>query len=284
MSRKYTRSALAVILAAGLVSILALVVAAQGGPPELVNTSPASNAVSVPLDSNVVLTYSAPIDATSVTSRTVAVHSMMHGLVTVATHSTNGQVVTVDPNRQFFPGELVYTTATTQTTDITGTHPISSTVWQFNAKVAAGWGDLPLGMEIIGEAQYDFEVAAWGDCDGDGDLDLAVGTVGQNLLYLNDGNGAFSTPISFGPPADHTWSLAWGDFDGDGDLDLAVGNYAQRNAVYIRTTGTVPLAPRSTLVQVTLRYQGGGLGRFQWGWGSGPGCGQPARSQFRLSQ
>ena len=31
MSRKYTRSALAVILAAGLVSILALVVAAQGG-------------------------------------------------------------------------------------------------------------------------------------------------------------------------------------------------------------------------------------------------------------
>jgi len=66
---------------------------------------------------------------------------------------------------------------------------------------------------------------AWGDMDGDGDLDLASGNVeGLNKVYRNDGGVLQDTPAWQSAASDYTVSLAWGDMDNDGDLDLAVGN------------------------------------------------------------
>ena len=179
-----------------------------------------------------VLTYSAPIDALSVTSQTVAVHSMMQGLV-VATHSTDGEVVTVDPTRQFFPGELVYTTATTQTTDITGTHPVGSTVWQFQAGAPAGHGRFSDTVVEFGGATDRKRSVAWGDFDGDGDLDLVAGHwAGEIVLYENDGHGALGSPNDIGNGAGDVRSLIPGDYNGDGNLDLAAGVYSGQNAIY----------------------------------------------------
>ncbi len=78
---------------------------------------------------------------------------------------------------------------------------------------------------------------AWGDCDGDGDLDLAVGNggfnyIGQNGLYIGDGSGGFTYRAEFG--IDDTACLAWSDSDNDGDLDLAVGNWNNgQNLLYV---------------------------------------------------
>ncbi|MGB0383381.1 MAG: FG-GAP repeat domain-containing protein [Ardenticatenaceae bacterium] len=78
---------------------------------------------------------------------------------------------------------------------------------------------------------------AWGDMDGDGDLDLAIGNYGDqesNRVYRNEGNGAFALAweSEMITNTKSTTSVAWGDMDGDGDLDLAVGNEGQRNEVY----------------------------------------------------
>ncbi len=71
----------------------------------------------------------------------------------------------------------------------------------------------------------DTYAVAWGDMDGDGDLDLAVGNVeGQNKVYLNEGGALQETPAWQALSSNYTVSLAWGDLDNDGDLDLAVGN------------------------------------------------------------
>lgn len=84
----------------------------------------------------------------------------------------------------------------------------------------------------------DTRSVAWGDYDGDGYTDFAVGIYGgANRIYHNDGAYSF-TPIRLSPYLSATTSVAWADYDGDGDLDLAVGNYAQPNMVYENIDGT----------------------------------------------
>ena len=78
---------------------------------------------------------------------------------------------------------------------------------------------------------------AWGDADGDGDLDLAVGSDNPSgntvLLYLNE-KGSFSrTDVFKDAGTVQASSVAWGDANGDGWLDLAVGNYGSANQLFI---------------------------------------------------
>ncbi|HZU87106.1 MAG TPA: VCBS repeat-containing protein, partial [Anaerolineaceae bacterium] len=64
--------------------------------------------------------------------------------------------------------------------------------------------------------------AAIGDMDGDGDLDiLANRSLGDRMLYLNDGSGGFGTSRTFALPAVGVGGdIAIADLDADGDLDI----------------------------------------------------------------
>jgi hypothetical protein len=76
--------------------------------------------------------------------------------------------------------------------------------------------------------------ATFADIDGDGHLDLLVGTLGGPLiLWIGDGHGHFTDATArSGLIGGYAASaLTLGDVDGDGDLDLYVGTYKTRNAV-----------------------------------------------------
>jgi len=78
--------------------------------------------------------------------------------------------------------------------------------------------------------------AAWGDWDGDRDLDLLLATDGgPDRLFVNDG-GALSLGWT-SPDSDPTRSIAWGDWDGDLDLDLAVAGDGVPVRVFENTGG-----------------------------------------------
>ena len=70
---------------------------------------------------------------------------------------------------------------------------------------------------------------ALGDLDGDGDLDLFVGSWGQagarnpaDQVWFNDGHAHFSLGSS---PLAGSVEIVLGDLDGDGDLDAVAGNH-----------------------------------------------------------
>jgi hypothetical protein len=75
-------------------------------------------------------------------------------------------------------------------------------------------------------AGSDSLLAAWGDYDNDGYLDLFVSTHnGKNALYHNNGDGTFTQILSGDPVNDGgpSYSLGgWVDYDNDGFLDLFV--------------------------------------------------------------
>jgi enediyne biosynthesis protein E4 len=69
--------------------------------------------------------------------------------------------------------------------------------------------------------------AAAADYDNDGDVDLFVAGVQQNILYRNSGRGTFEDVTRRAGIASPWWSVAgaWLDVDRDGLLDLFVVNY-----------------------------------------------------------
>ena len=96
-----------------------------------------------------------------------------------------------------------------------------------------GTGQLPV------DADWTSSIAV-GDVDGDGDLDLLLGSNDlftginlQNRLYLNGGGGFFTDATGQLPvDSDSTRAVELGDVDGDGDLDALIGNY-QHNRLYL---------------------------------------------------
>ncbi|NKO00843.1 FG-GAP-like repeat-containing protein, partial [Weissella cibaria] len=81
--------------------------------------------------------------------------------------------------------------------------------------------------------------AAWGDFDGDGDLDLYItNRGGANALYINNGDGTFTDEAAIRGAADAAHDgagVAAADYDNDGDLDLFLANSTED--VLLRNSG-----------------------------------------------
>jgi hypothetical protein len=84
----------------------------------------------------------------------------------------------------------------------------------------------------VGLTAYPTQAGAFGDYDGDGDLDLFVGNEATqdepypSELYRNDGDGAFTDVATAAGVENRRYAkgVAWGDYDNDGDRDLYVSN------------------------------------------------------------
>ena len=104
--------------------------------------------------------------------------------------------------------------------------------WTFSAT------EIPLGDLVAGASDL-----AWGDVDGDGDYDLAVGSEGATALFRNDEGTLVRTgTVLPGYYEDSAYedsydlrSLSFADYDNDGDQDLLIPSVYDAGTFSFRT-------------------------------------------------
>ncbi len=109
--------------------------------------------------------------------------------------------------------------------------PAAADEWAFT------YVEVPLGDLTAGASDM-----AWGDADGDGDDDLAVGSDGETVLYRNDAGTLVPTATALPGYAEDNdqgdfdlRSISWADADNDGDLDLLLPSVFDFDAFERRT-------------------------------------------------
>ncbi|MGE4619368.1 MAG: CRTAC1 family protein [Planctomycetota bacterium] len=116
----------------------------------------------------------------------------------------------------------------------------------------------------LGDPAYAMGAAA-ADIDNDGDLDLYIGNLGPDSIYLNNGDGSFSK-LPGGPGIDDDqWSMSilFVDVDRDKDLDIYVTRYLDFDPDFAGTSSGgqpeyPPPARFSGMPDLLLRNDGAG--------------------------
>jgi hypothetical protein len=105
----------------------------------------------------------------------------------------------------------------------------------------------------VADAESFSTCVVFADVDGDGDLDLIVGSIADSIkLYINDGKGHFTLEKNSGLGKSHgAMTMALADIDGDGDLDLYIANY--KNASVLDKFNLMNLTWEKTVKQ---QYKG----------------------------
>ncbi|GAH63109.1 unnamed protein product, partial [marine sediment metagenome] len=192
-------------------------------PPTILSTYPTQNALNVPLDTVITVTFDQAMSQSYANANTFVVNGSQTGKVNGTYDlSGDGKTFIFSPSTGLKVGEVVSVTLTTGVTSTTGDTLASAFAWSFTIVTSGGSGVFRQ-TATLATGSNPVDVVA-GDWNGDGNVDLAVSGSYMDYyvrIWTNDGIGGFpqtsSLQVDNGP-----YALAAGDWDEDGDQDLAV--------------------------------------------------------------
>ena len=220
-----------------LVILLFVGIPAFAQIPHVVSTSPTKNELNVPVQTNILVTFDVDMDETTINNSSFTVNASSTGLHQGnITYNSGTRTATFDPLIDFFPGEVVTVTLTTEIQSSEGAPLDGPYVWSFTTEVANSHGTFAPAVNYVPGDGPCYVFSA--DLDDDGDLDLAVANwYSDNVSILkNNGDGTFHGAVNYGV-GDAPGSVFCADLDGDGDLDLAVANYYSDNVSILKNNG-----------------------------------------------
>jgi len=186
--------------------------------------SPWINALNVPVNTDISITFDDDMDASSINDTTFKVHAQMTGLHSgIISYDAPSKTVTFDPDNDFAIGEVVTVTITDHVLSELG-YPLSkSYIWQFTTEVSSGVFSFPSNEDFIVGDSPEQVIAV--DINNDNLIDLITCNSGEDSIgiLINTGSGSFAEHDNY-PTGTSPHSLHALDINSDGFLDIVTTN------------------------------------------------------------
>lgn len=207
----------------------------------IVSTNPTMNAINVPVNANLSISFDTIITPTLFSSATIVVTGSQTGRILGTFLGLNTTSILFIPNEDFKPGELISVTLSTSTTKL---------VASFTAAVSTNSaGAFDYGQNVITtNADHAFTVFS-ADLDRDGDLDVLSASINDNKIawYANDGSGNFGTQQIITTSVDEAWGVYAADIDNDGDMDVVSSSAGDDRIAWYANDGSGNFGSQQTI-------------------------------------
>jgi len=221
----------------------------RGAGYPLVAVDPPQNGLNVSRDGDISVTFSEAMNPAAFSNTAIKVLGSQSGWHSAANIVYNSalKMVTFTPDMSFKPGETAAVLLTTGIQTAAGDTMPAPLQWNFTVATYADTGASVFpGLTRTSDpaaGNYPTWIAPF-DLEGDGDLDLAVTGLLNNILSIleNDGDGQF-TPLAPVQVGDGPWGVAAADFNGDGYWDLSTAG-EDENITLVWNEGSGSLIPQ----------------------------------------
>lgn len=210
---------------------------------QVLTTTPSRGAPDAVRDASVAATMNFDINTTTVSTNTYRVRGSQTGTRTGTLSFPAADQVVFDPTFDFRAGEQIEVVAAADIQSTSG-DALRAYQWQFNAATRAASRTYTVANAISTTINGPASIYPV-DLDGDGDLDIVVGTQGDAFIgaddsilwYENNGTQTFTVHTVHTGIADVTKVTAT-DLDDDGDIDVLSSSYTDDTIAWYENNGS----------------------------------------------